>query len=91
MILYYFISHKYAYISILFMIDKQQLYTCNKTYPKYFENSAPKLFLNDGMIKVFSLPGMEQLHTHNFISQPALQLNLTTLCTCVMVNLLLLE
>ena len=56
------------------MIDKQQLYTCHKIYAKYFENSAPKLFLNDGMNvfnlikKVFSFPGMEQLHTHNFIN-----------------------
>ena len=70
------------------MINKQQFYTCNNIcckallmYPKYFENSVPK----------FSLPGTEQLRTHNFIRQQALQLNLTMLCTSVIVNLPLLK
>ena len=83
------------------MIDKQQfkpvLIFVLKfliIYAKYFENSVPKLFSNDGMNmfnlnkKIFSFPRMEHLHRYNFNSQPALQLNLTTLC---ILNLLLLE
>ena len=86
------------------MIDKQQfkpviifVLKFLIIYAKYFENSVPKLFSNDGMNmfnlikKIISFPQMEHLHRYNFNSQPALQLNLTTLCTCVILNLLLLE
>ena len=35
---YYVISHKYAYIFILLMINKQQFYTCNNICPKASAN-----------------------------------------------------